>query len=180
LFFSSMATSTESRPIARRRRDYSLVSVANPSSAPTITSSPRSRDITSHRQATSLASMMTAFSSHGFPLGVPFGCRAPIARVTGTRRGQTRGLIRCEGIARVHSGHMGNGLYRTLPPGTDGRPNAGQPHFHSSTLSPGTDAKCRTLFVTTVASSATACEAIIRSRLPIGLPARSSAARMRA
>src|SRR5256884_8969943 len=29
-------------------------------------------------------------------------------------------------------------------PGTDGRPNAGQPHFHSSTLSPGTDAKCRT------------------------------------
>jgi len=65
-------------------------------------------------------------------------------------------------------------------PGTDGRPNAGQPHFHSSTLSPGTDAKCRTLLVTTVASTATACEAIMRSRLPIGLPARSSAARMRA
>jgi len=51
---------------------------------------------------------------------------------------------------------------------------------HSWTLRPGTLAKWRTLFVTTVAPSEAACAAIMRSAFPMGLPSCSSAARMRA
>ena len=51
---------------------------------------------------------------------------------------------------------------------------------HSSTFKPGTFAKCRTLWVTRMARSDSAWDAISRSMLPMGVPARSSAHRVRA
>jgi outer membrane protein TolC len=50
--------------------------------------------------------------------------------------------------------------------------------LHTSTLRPGTFEKCLRLFVTTVIPWETACEAMRRSILPIGLPARSNSERI--
>jgi hypothetical protein len=52
--------------------------------------------------------------------------------------------------------------------------------LHTSTLRPGTFEKCLRLFVTTIISWETACEAMRRSIFPIGLPDRSNSERIRA